>query len=93
MARGREGRASRRRDPLAEASASTQAAPPDLDERLRAAVPGLAGVVLAASRRANMATTKQYVHLAGTVFRDEAERLEQRLLADPERVESSTSVG
>src|SRR5262245_33293753 len=29
---------------------------------------------------ANMSTTKQYLHLAGTVFRDEAARLEQRLL-------------
>ena len=29
---------------------------------------------------ANMATTKQYRHLAGTVFPDEAARLEQRLL-------------
>ena len=28
----------------------------------------------------NMSTTKRYLHLAGTVFRDEAERLEQRLL-------------
>jgi integrase len=29
---------------------------------------------------ANMSTTKQYLHLAGTVFPDEAARLEQRLL-------------
>ena len=28
----------------------------------------------------NMATTRTYLHLAGTVFRDEAERLEARLL-------------
>ena len=28
----------------------------------------------------NMSTTKRYLHLAGTVFRDEAERLEERLL-------------
>jgi hypothetical protein len=27
-----------------------------------------------------MATTKRYLHLAGTVFRDEADRLEDRLL-------------
>jgi integrase len=27
---------------------------------------------------ANMSTTKHYLHLAGTVFRDEAERLEHR---------------
>ena len=31
-----------------------------------------------------------YLHLAGTVFRDEAERLEQRLLGDA--VESSTDL-
>lgn len=37
----------------------------------------------------NMSTTKRYLHLAGTVFRDEAARLEQRLLAG-ETVESST---
>jgi integrase len=29
---------------------------------------------------ANMSTTKTYLHLAGTVFRDEAERLEEKLL-------------
>ena len=34
----------------------------------------------------NMATTKTYLHLAGVVFREEAERLERRLLG----VESST---
>jgi hypothetical protein len=28
----------------------------------------------------SMATTKQYLHLAGVVFRDEANALEQRLL-------------
>ncbi len=35
---------------------------------------------------ASMATTKRYLHLAGTVFRDEADALERRLLrvADPE---------
>jgi hypothetical protein len=27
---------------------------------------------------ANMSTTRRYLHLAGVVFRDEAERLEQR---------------
>ena len=37
----------------------------------------------------NMATTRTYLHLAGTVFRDEAERLERRLLG----VESSTGLG
>jgi hypothetical protein len=35
---------------------------------------------------ASMAVTKTYLHLAGVVFRDEAERLERRLLG----VESST---
>ena len=35
---------------------------------------------------ADMKTTRTYLHLAGTVFRDEADRLEQRLLG----VESST---
>ena len=35
---------------------------------------------------ADMKTTKTYLHLAGVVFRDEAERLEARLLG----VESST---
>ncbi len=34
---------------------------------------------------ANMTTTKQYLHLAGTVFRAEAERLEERLLG-PSRI-------
>jgi integrase len=37
----------------------------------------------------NLATTKRYLHLAGTVFRDEADRLEQRLLGG-QAVESST---
>jgi hypothetical protein len=36
----------------------------------------------------NMATTRTYLHLAGTVFRDEAARLEERLLG----VESSTDL-
>jgi hypothetical protein len=30
-----------------------------------------------------MKTTRTYLHLAGVVFRDEAERLEQRLLGVP----------
>lgn len=52
---------------------------------------------------ANMATTKLYLHLAGTVFREEADRLEQRLLGggpavgDPDigisPVECSTDLG
>jgi integrase len=37
----------------------------------------------------NMATTKTYLHLAGVVFREEAEQLERRLLG----VESSTHLG
>jgi hypothetical protein len=38
----------------------------------------------------NMATTRTYLHLAGVVFRDEAERLENRLLGT--LVESSTAL-
>ena len=34
--------------------------------------------VMTKAGHASMATTKRYLHLAGTVFRDEAERLEQR---------------
>jgi site-specific recombinase XerD len=37
---------------------------------------------------ADMSTTKRYMHMAGVVFRDEADRLEARLLG----VESSTQV-
>lgn len=33
---------------------------------------------------ASMATTKRYLHLAGAVFRDEAEALERRLLGEVE---------
>ncbi len=33
---------------------------------------------------ANMNTTKIYMHMAGVVFRDEAERLEARLLGSPD---------
>jgi len=39
--------------------------------------------VMAKAGHRNMATTRTYLHLAGTVFRDEAERLEQRLLSTP----------
>jgi len=35
---------------------------------------------MARAGHANMSTTNQYVHLAGTVFRDEAAALERRLL-------------
>jgi len=36
---------------------------------------------MAKARHSNMRTTQTYLHLAGVVFRDEAERLEQRLLS------------
>ena len=40
-----------------------------------------------------MATTKQYLHLAGTTFPEEAQRLENRLLGVPEvSTESSTGM-
>jgi integrase len=39
----------------------------------------------------NMSTTQRYLHLAGTVFRDEADRLEQRLLGG-QAVEGSTDL-
>lgn len=39
--------------------------------------------VMAKAGHANMATTKRYLHLAGTVFRAEAEALERRLLGEP----------
>jgi hypothetical protein len=38
----------------------------------------------------SMSTTKGYLHLAGVVFRDEADALERRLLGSP--VESSTDL-
>jgi integrase len=44
--------------------------------------------VMAKAGHRNMATTRTYLHLAGTVFREEAERLEARLLG----VESSTDL-
>jgi hypothetical protein len=40
----------------------------------------------------NMATTRTYLHLAGIVFREEAERLEARLLGPTEAVEGSTAL-
>jgi integrase len=47
--------------------------------------------LMARAGHRNMATTNQYVHLAGVVFRDEANALEQRLLgterADAKAVE------
>lgn len=39
-----------------------------------------------------MKTTQIYLHLAGTVFRDEAVALERRLLAESEPVESCTDL-
>ena len=36
--------------------------------------------VMATAGHRSMQTTKQYVHLAGVVFREEASALEQRLL-------------
>lgn len=45
----------------------------------------------ASSRTPDMATTRTYLHLAGVVFRDEAERLEARLLWPTEPIESSTA--
>ena len=36
--------------------------------------------LMARAGHANMATTKRYLHLAGVVFRDEADALEERLL-------------
>jgi integrase/recombinase XerD len=42
--------------------------------------------VMATAGHASMQTTKQYLHLAGVVFRDDADALEARLLG----VESST---
>jgi hypothetical protein len=38
-----------------------------------------------------MATKPTYLHLAGVVFRDEAERLEARLLWPPEPIENPTA--
>jgi integrase len=49
--------------------------------------------VMAKAGHRNMTTTRRYLHLAGTVFRNEAERLEQRLLGAPDPVESSTEMG
>jgi integrase len=40
----------------------------------------------------NMATTKRYLHLAGTVFQDEAQRLEDRLLGERTFYQPSTNL-
>jgi hypothetical protein len=39
-----------------------------------------------------MATTKRYLHLAGTVFRDEADALERRLLGAELSTKRSTNL-
>jgi integrase len=49
--------------------------------------------VMAKAGHRNMATARTYLHLAGTVFREEAERPEERLLGAVEPVESSTDLG
>jgi integrase len=48
--------------------------------------------VMTKAGHANMTTTKRYLHLAGVVFRDEAEALEHRLLGAARPVESSTDL-
>ena len=45
---------------------------------------------MAKAGHANMRTTQTYLHLAGVVFRDEAERLEVRLLSAEVSTPSST---
>jgi hypothetical protein len=55
------------------------------------AVAGASAIaVMAKAGHTNMATTRRYLHLGGTVFRQEAETLERRLLGG---VESSTDLG
>jgi hypothetical protein len=44
---------------------------------------------MAKAGHSDMKTTRIYLHLAGTVFRDEAEALERRLLG---AVETSTDI-
>ena len=39
---------------------------------------------------ANMSTTKTYLHVAGVVFRDEAERLEARLLGGDDYAQTAS---
>jgi integrase len=46
--------------------------------------------LMARAGHRSMATTNQYVHLAGVVFREEADALERRLLGTAAPVESST---
>jgi integrase len=40
--------------------------------------------IMATAGHASMATTKRYLHLAGVVFKDEADALERRLLGSVE---------
>lgn len=55
--------------------------------------------LMARAGHRSMATTNQYVHLAGVVFRDEAAALEQRLLGTPNadgveiRTDSGSRIG
>ena len=44
--------------------------------------------VMTKAGHSSMATTKRYLHLAGTVFRDEAETVERRLLGLAQNAES-----
>jgi integrase len=48
--------------------------------------------VMATAGHRSMQTTKQYLHLAGVVFRDDAAALERRLLGEHSPVESSTGL-
>jgi integrase len=53
--------------------------------------------VMSKAGHADMKTTKRYLHLAGVVFRNEAEALEARMLGFPDKsrqsgVESSTDL-
>ena len=44
--------------------------------------------IMTKAGHSNMKTTQTYLHVAGVVFRDEADRLEARLLGEPERDDS-----
>jgi hypothetical protein len=46
--------------------------------------------VMAKAGRRSMSTTRTYLHLAGVVFRAEAEALERRLLGTPEEAEEGS---
>jgi integrase len=47
--------------------------------------------VMAKAGHSDMKTTKRYLHLAGTVFRDEAAALERRLLGGESRAPDDDS--